>query len=109
MEDLQRIRRVTNEFRKQQDELWLGVGRRLSERGIDIGGVIIADSFSEDVAQYYVVILTGKREVFEFYYDFLHKDTSGGRIIEWKDFTHNPKEVYMHESVETALKHFDVI
>lgn len=103
--EIANIKKNTVEFREQKDSLWKGVGRRLTEKGIDIQEVIIADAFTEDVAQYYVLAITPNHNVYEFYFDFSHKDPSEGEIVEWHDFTNNPEKAYMHESATLALTH----
>ena len=85
------------------DGFWIGVKASLADKGIDLQKVIIADVFPEDHDQIYVVIVTYDRQVFEFYYDWLHKKESEGRITEWKDLTSSPEAAYRHESVKVAL------
>jgi len=109
MDELKRIKKVTKDFREQKDLLWIGVGCVLVEKKIDINKIIIADCFTEDVAQYYFLVVTGDRHIFEFYYDYAHKEISEGKIVEWHDFTDNPQKAYMHESLGVAFENFDQI
>lgn len=106
-EILENIKVITKDFRTQKNELFIGIERGLIEKGLDTRKIVIADLFTEDSNQYYVVIVTPDKGVFEFYYDFLHKKPSEGKIIEWHDFTENPEKTYRPESVGIALKHFE--
>jgi hypothetical protein len=107
--ELEGIKNMSKSFRDQKDPLWIGVRRALVEKDIDIDGLIIADSFPEDVAMEYVLVVTKGKCVFEFYYDYLDKNESEGVITEWQDFTNNHKGAYMHESLDLALNNFDQI
>ena len=99
-----RIKYVTNRFRKGLDVCWVGIKVLLIDKGIDVKNLIVADSFSEDHNLIYVVIITQDRQVFEFYYDWLHKKESEGYIKEWKDLTSTPEAAYRNESVKLALQ-----
>lgn len=109
MNELQQIKNNTNLLREQKDELIIDIGHSLTERAFDINKIVLADWFTEDVAEYYVVIVTSEKKVFEFYYDFFNSPISKGKIIEWKDFTENPSGAYMAKSVKLALSHLDEI
>lgn len=98
------IKYVTNRFRKGLDDCWVGIKTLLVNNGITVEGLIVADSFSEDHDQIYVVVVTKDRQVLEFYYDWLHRKESEGSIKEWKDLTETPEAAYRSESVKLALQ-----
>lgn len=107
MENLEEIKKNTKEFREQKDNLFIGVGKELAEKGVDINKIIVVDFFTEDNSKCYFVVVTKDRCIFEFYYDYLHKNETDGKIIGWQEFTKNPEKVYMNENVEIALEFFD--
>jgi hypothetical protein len=88
-------------------ETWSGVTKELAKKNIDSNKIIVAASFPEDSCQQYWAIVTFDKQIYEFYYDWLHKDPSEGIIVEWNDFTNDSKKVYLHENVENVLKYFD--
>jgi hypothetical protein len=102
--EVDRIKEVTNRFRAGADGFWIGIKALLAKEGIDPASVIVADTFPEDHSQIYVAIVTNTRQVFEFYYDWLHKEQSEGQINEWKDLTKTPDAAYRKDSVRLALE-----
>ncbi len=104
--ELERLKGVTADLREQKDPLFIGIGSELTKKGFDLGRLVVADMFTEDSSQYYVVVVTDEKGVFEFYYDFLHKDPAAGSIIEWHDFTQTPDKAYCSKSVKSALEFF---
>jgi ribosomal protein L30E len=93
----------------QADVVWIGVSRELKKKGIDSSKVIIAATFPEDVSQEYWAIVTFDKKIYEFYYDWLNKNVSEGEIVEWHDFTDDPDRVYLSESVQDVIRHFDAL
>lgn len=103
-EEINRIKHITNRFRKDLDDFWVGIKKLLVAKGINVSKLVVADSFSEDTHMIYVVVITPDKQVFEFYYDWIHREESNGLIKEWKDFTNNPDGAYRNESVKLALQ-----
>jgi hypothetical protein len=111
---LQGIKDMNRGFREQKDDLWVGIGRRLTEKGIDISKVVIAASFPEDFAMTYVAMVTGDKRIYEFYYQYMNTETReaeplNGVITEWQDFTDNIRGVYLDDEVEIVMRNFKEI
>ncbi len=107
MSDLQELKIIQKSIK--ETDTWTGVFKELTKKGIDASKILVADNFAEDVCQEYWAVVTFDKHIYEFYYDWLDKKPSEGVIIEWHDFTKEPSNVYMRESVEEIIKHFEAL
>lgn len=104
--------RTISELKELQTVLntptWKGVAKELVRKGLNPEKILIAEVFPEDSCQEYWAVVSHDKGIYEFYYDWLEsKDRESGKIIEWKDVTHNPGEAYMRDSIYDVLAHFD--
>jgi hypothetical protein len=87
------------------DPYWKPIADRLSDRGIDVHTIILADLWPEDVAMEEGVLVTTDGDVFGFDYSWLHATRNEGTFTDWHDLTSSWRiAAYPSESVAAALQ-----
>lgn len=86
---------------------WPAVSSGLLARGIDPERVIFAENFPDSSVEYYLIV-THKKEIIEFYYDWPEGGyETQGKIIRYRDCTNNIKDAFGGDTAQFVLDHFE--
>ncbi len=94
------IRKITTDMRSSKDSLWKRFRELLSEKHIDFKTSILAEVHTEDNSLWEGIIVTDKKDIFDFDFDFLHKPTEFTR---WEKLN-KAEDYYMPEYIKYALE-----
>ena len=94
---------LTNLLRTSPDPIWARHRELLVERGIDPSTSILAQSFPDDAAFEFGILVTHDRHVIQFGLDYLHKSVGEGRFTEWEDITDCYRDTPYSEYASAAI------
>ena len=100
------IQKNTSELRSGTDELWVRLRELLVEKGIDPESQILAYSYPEDL-HFELGVLVGKDgKIYQYGFDYLHKNILKGTFSEWVDLTGKHETTPYRNEIEAALQMF---
>jgi hypothetical protein len=97
------IRKNTKTMKESDQPLWVRIRELLQQKGLDPAGVVLAYSYPEDLNFEYGIIVTADEQVFQYGFDYLHKNISDGIFTEWNDITANYQSSPYKYLIEKAL------
>jgi hypothetical protein len=97
------IRKNTELMQCSDDPLWVRIRHLIKEKGLVPETSVLAYSYPEDLHFELGVIVTADRKVYQYGFDYLHRDISTGTFTEWKDLTANYEKSAFSSHIENAL------
>lgn len=101
------VLRCTYILRWSEDSMWARIRSLLEERGLQPSTSILATSFPDDCRFEFCIVVTADRKVFQFGFDYRHKPTKEGVIVEWVDLTDDYLKSHFPDVIYTALEVLD--
>lgn len=98
------IEKITKELRSSREDLWIRIRQLLLGKGLNPKSTVLAYSYPEDYQFEFGIIVTEDESIFQYGFDFLHKNVLFGTFKEWIDITDKYEKTSFCESIETALK-----
>ena len=98
------IETMTSELRTSDDALWVRIRELFHEKGVDPKTTFLTYTYPEDYQFEYGIIVTQDGHVFQYGFDFLHKDITTGTFSEWNDITQSYTGTSHRKQIEVALK-----
>ena len=99
----ERIEKNTKLLRTDSDSFWVRLRHLLSEKGVNPESALLAYSYEEDYQFDYGIVVSHDGRVFQYGFDFLHKDISEGVFTEWNDITNQYQRSPYAKEIEIAL------
>lgn len=97
------INKNTAKMRSSKDPLWKRFRELLSSKDIDFKTSILAEVHTEDNSLWEGIIVTDKKDIFHFDFDYFHKPITKAEFTRWEKLN-KAKDYYQSEYIICALK-----
>lgn len=103
--DKDEIRELTAELRADPAPMLRRLRALLAEKEVDPAAAWLAQFFPDDTQFQFGVLVAGDGRVYQFGYDYLHRDEAEGDLNEWKELTQGWRCTPYASRIEAALAH----
>ncbi len=100
---LEQIAELTNLLRGSEELLWTRLRTLLREKGLDPARTILVECFPDDPQFEFGIVVTEAGKVFQFGFDYLHRQVKDGWFSEWEDLTARFRGTPHQESITVGL------
>ncbi|MGH7377588.1 MAG: hypothetical protein ACREKK_09245 [Candidatus Methylomirabilales bacterium] len=97
------IGQLTNLLRGSEEPFWTRLRVLLREKGLDFARVIVAECFPDDTQFEFGIVVNEDGRVFQFGFDYLHRQVEDGSFSEWEDLTARFRGTPHQESITIGL------
>jgi hypothetical protein len=99
-----RIADLTGSLRGSDEKLIPRLRQMLSERGIDPETSVLVEMFSDEREFEYGIVVTERRDVYQFGLDCMGRAPDAAELIEWVDWTKTYHLAAFRRHVEAAME-----
>ncbi|HET9775139.1 MAG TPA: hypothetical protein VFP77_01080 [Gemmatimonadaceae bacterium] len=99
-----RIADLTGSLRGSDEKLFPRLRQMLSERGIDPETSVLVEMFSDEREFEYGIVVTERRDVYQFGLDCMGRAPDAAELIEWVDWTKTYHLAAFRRHVEAAME-----
>lgn len=100
-----RIAELTGSLRRSDERLFPRLRQVLSQRGIDPDTSVLVEMFSDERDFEYGIVVTARRDVYQFGLDCMGLTPDTAEVIEWVDWTTTYQLAAFRAHVDAALEY----
>jgi len=101
----QRIAELTGSLRRSDENLFPRLRHVLSQRGVDPETSVLVEMFSDEREFEYGIVVTARRDVYQFGLDCMGRGPDAAELIEWVDWTTTYQLAAFRAHVDAALEY----
>jgi hypothetical protein len=98
---------LTAELRTDPRSFYERLRELLAAHGVEPHNAWLVELFSDDASFEFGIVVAGDRRVFQFGYDYLHRDAGAGEFAEWVDLTASWPDSEYRVQIESILGPLD--
>ena len=101
--DTEGVETATNFLHNDSGPLACRLRTLLEEKGIDPKSAVLATCFSDDPSFEFGIVVASDKRVFQFGFDYLHRDVAEGAFSEWAELTEGFQSSPHERRIRAAL------